>query len=1378
MRRLRRQLGWFGLVAAIVALTLAANLASAAFVPSGDWTNTGSSTFGYTAGNTAGVSGGATIDVGATTPAGSYPIELGYVSGGSGTLDASGGTLNGVTNLYAGYFGVGTLSVGSAGSLSTTNGFVGYNGGATGAAYVDGATTRWENIAMLAVGGGGTVTSSANGAGTLRITNGAVVSDSSGYIGWNAGAAGTVTVDGTGGTSKWTSTSGTLVVGGSGSGTLNIVSGGSVSSANTYIAYYPGGSGAVYVDGASRLTNTSSVFVGGGSVTGALGAGTLNISNGGFVSGVGVYLAYLAGSSGTLNMANGGTISGECNVGQSGNGVLNFSGSLGSVTGGILVANVLGSTGMINFGPSAGTLTARTFQAAGSQMTGSGVVNSRGFVVDDNWTLNATNLPSALQVLKLPTSDGGTVTVNVDLSGSSTTNGWIGAGWRSSGTLTVDGIYLGVQGLRVGWGPAAVGKFYLQNAGTLATASTTQIGGNGGGNGTASVSNNSLFSNTGVLMLANYGGTGTLNVLSGGTVSATGETRLPQWGTGLVFVDGAGSKFSGAGTMYIGGQSSANPASYGTITISNGGSVTGSTGCNTSYGVGSVAVIKVDGAGSKFGIAGNFSAGFSANSTISVNASNGGLWANTSGTLQLGYGGSSTGLMSVTNGGTVSQTGGVYIAYGTNSRGTATVDGAGATAGTTKLTSSSTLYVGNSGPGVLKIYNGGYVSSVGGYVGNSATPLGGSSAVVDGAGSVWNSTGAIYVGYTGLGSLSITNDASVSATHLYVGRASGGTGTLTVGAGASITCAGSVTVASGSLLDLGAYSPTFGSVTLIAGTIAASAGGTVSSSVGYGAQSGLISANLAGAVNLTKTTAGTVVLSGSNSYSAYNYVQAGTLEFAGPAAMPGLGTNAALVTVSSAATLAVAVGGAGWQTADVTSLLAQPSVSYTDSTAALGFDTANVGADGAFTVADNLVGARALRKLGVGTLVLTGTNTYTGYNYVQAGILKFAGPAAMPGLSTNTALVTVSPAATLAVAVGGAGWQSADVTSLLAQPSISYADSTAVLGFDTANVGASGAFTVADNLTGAYALRKLGVGTLVFTGTNTYAGRSYVQAGTLKFASPAAMPGIGWYAAQASVSAGATLAVAVGGAGWQAADVTSLLVQPSISYADSTAALGFDTTNVGGTGSFTVVDSIAGNYGVTKLGAGKLVFTGANNYTGRTVVQAGTLELDPAAQSTVLSGGGVDLQHGKLVFDYIEGADPAATIAAKLGLSYHGGQWDVSPFYITDEGPHPLHSLGWLDDTVSHQVIVMWTLYGDANLDGTVNGADLNTVLSNYNQAGNWNHGDFNYDGTVNGGDLNTVLSNYNQSLSVGAAVPEPSMLLLAAAGLTALLAYRWRKRA
>ena len=60
-------------------------------------------------------------------------------------------------------------------------------------------------------------------------------------------------------------------------------------------------------------------------------------------------------------------------------------------------------------------------------------------------------------------------------------------------------------------------------------------------------------------------------------------------------------------------------------------------------------------------------------------------------------------------------------------------------------------------------------------------------------------------------------------------------------------------------------------------------------------------------------------------------------------------------------------------------------------------------------------------------------------------------------------------------------------------------------------------------------------------------------------------------------------------------------------------------------------------------------------------------------------------------------------------------------------------------------------LPGDATVDGMVNGADLNAVLSNYNKAGvPWVQVNFYGNGTVNGADLNVVLSNYNATLPSG----------------------------
>jgi hypothetical protein len=112
----------------------------------------------------------------------------------------------------------------------------------------------------------------------------------------------------------------------------------------------------------------------------------------------------------------------------------------------------------------------------------------------------------------------------------------------------------------------------------------------------------------------------------------------------------------------------------------------------------------------------------------------------------------------------------------------------------------------------------------------------------------------------------------------------------------------------------------------------------------------------------------------------------------------------------------------------------------------------------------------------------------------------------------------------------------------------------------------------------------------------------------------------------------------------------------------------------------------------------------------------------------------------------------------------------------------------WTPDTIENSVLSFGEvtfvppsgpLPGDANGDGSVDGTDLNTVLSNYGvtSGGAWAAGDFNGDGAIDGTDLNVVLSNYGTTSGATAAVPEPCTLGLLALGAIGLLAYAWRKR-
>ena len=72
-----------------------------------------------------------------------------------------------------------------------------------------------------------------------------------------------------------------------------------------------------------------------------------------------------------------------------------------------------------------------------------------------------------------------------------------------------------------------------------------------------------------------------------------------------------------------------------------------------------------------------------------------------------------------------------------------------------------------------------------------------------------------------------------------------------------------------------------------------------------------------------------------------------------------------------------------------------------------------------------------------------------------------------------------------------------------------------------------------------------------------------------------------------------------------------------------------------------------------------------------------------------------------------------------------------------------------VDDT---SILVRYTRYGDANLDGSVNLSDFNRLAGEFAVTGAyWTQGEFNYDQSVTLADFNLLAGNFGQSVPGGA---------------------------
>lgn len=374
-------------------------------------------------------------------------------------------------------------------------------------------------------------------------------------------------------------------------------------------------------------------------------------------------------------------------------------------------------------------------------------------------------------------------------------------------------------------------------------------------------------------------------------------------------------------------------------------------------------------------------------------------------------------------------------------------------------------------------------------------------------------SGKIATGnFAGGGSINAGGTTVLSGSNDYSGGTDVNYGSLVFLKAAAKPATGSVTVASGSTLGLGVgVSPTYFTATdidkLFAGTLTnvslnatsnvgidTTAGdfsyaGTTTSSVTYG---------------LAKLGSNKLTLTGSHAYTGPTTVLGGVLALSGAGAL-GSGTltlNGGSVDLGGQSvnigTLSVVRAAASGDTITAGNLT-------TSGTATDAYAVSN--ASGNAVIAANLLanGDAGLTKTGAGSVLLSGSNTYTGGTAVSAGGITFLKTAALPA----TGIVSAAAAATVGLGVGSAPnhFTVADVMNLLAGTFASVSDDyDYTVGINTS----AGDLDISDDLgTSTRAITKQGSNALTLSGNNTFDKSITVSEGTLKAGSSTAFNNTG-----------------------------------------------------------------------------------------------------------------------------------------------------------------------------------------------------------------------------------------------------------------------------
>ena len=506
--------------------------------------------------------------------------------------------------------------------------------------------------------------------------------------------------------------------------------------------------------------------------------------------------------------------------------------------------------------------------------------------------------------------------------------------------------------------------------------------------------------------------------------------------------------------------------------------------------------------------------------------------------------------------------------------------------------------------------------------------------------------GAFSLTKAGAGTLALsggsayTGGMTLSAGQLNINNATAlGTGTFAIGGGKiDNTSAGAITVSNN---NAGTWSASFTFVgtqalNLGTGAVALTANPTVTTTANVLTVGGAIS----GAHKITKAGAGTLVLSGANTFTTGVTLSTGELDINSATA---LGAAAGTFTISAGTTIDNTSGGALTETNN-------NAQSWNGDFTFAGSSDLNLGTGAVAMSASRTVTANghnltvggvisgatfSLTKAGAGTMTLSGANTFTGGATLSAGQLNINNATAV-GTGTfaiNGGTIDNTSGGAITLSNNNAQTWGGDFT-FVGSNNLNLGTGAVTLGANRVVTTFGGVLTVGGVISGAgLSLTKAGAGTLVLSGANTFTGGMILNAGELDINNAAAIGG-GTFTINGGTidnTSGGAITLSNNNAETWAANF-AFAGSNDLNLGTGAIALTADATVTDPAKTLTVGGIISGAHSLTKSGAGTMTLSASNTYSAGTTLVSGRLNLSTAAAlgtgTFTIDGGTLDNTSG------------------------------------------------------------------------------------------------------------------------------------------------------